>query len=233
MGAANQREIAVSRALDDSILKRLREGAVSRVTTADDLAAEGINQPRIVTFEDGTRALFKPIDSRRNPSGLEVAAYEISRELGVGRVPPTIERSVDGLGMGSLQLFIEGAKTRNALRQAGKAVPALDPEAIVFIYLIGEMDALHNLDNQLLVTDQPILILADHGLAFHPEIESIGLPTDLQLQSALDTDAGQDLAMRIRLLGESRLRPLLAPLHLSEERISALLARRKKILSLP
>jgi hypothetical protein len=61
-----------------------------------------------------TRAVYKPMRGERPlwdfPSGLyrrEVAAYELSRDLGWDLVPVTICRSDGPLGEGSLQQFVE------------------------------------------------------------------------------------------------------------------------------
>jgi uncharacterized repeat protein (TIGR03843 family) len=59
------------------------------------------------------QAVYKPLEGERPlwdfPSGLyrrEVAAYELSRALGWGVVPPTVVREDGPFGVGSMQLFM-------------------------------------------------------------------------------------------------------------------------------
>jgi len=91
---------------------------------------EGITRPDRVTLTDGertARALWKTIDvhkpgQQRMATGWdfdfrdswknEVAAYELDKLLGLGLVPPTVGRSIDGRP-GSLQLWIEKAMTED------------------------------------------------------------------------------------------------------------------------
>lgn len=62
-------------------------------------------QPGITRFQDGTVEVdFR--DSWR----FEVAAYELDKLLGIGLVPPVVERTIDGR-RGSLQMWVEGAMT--------------------------------------------------------------------------------------------------------------------------
>ena len=63
--------------------------------------------------EHSTRAIYKPLRGERPlwdfPPGLyrrEVAAYLLSEAMGLGIVPPTVERE-GPLGIGSLQWFVE------------------------------------------------------------------------------------------------------------------------------
>tara|TARA_Y100000590_G_scaffold111062_1_gene126624 strand:- start:1013 stop:1774 length:762 start_codon:yes stop_codon:yes gene_type:complete len=65
------------------------------------------------TAEKSVSGIYKPVDGERPlwdfPPGLykrEIAAYELSQELGWNVVPPTVER-VGPHGVGSVQLFID------------------------------------------------------------------------------------------------------------------------------
>ena len=68
---------------------------------------------RVVDGESVVNGIYKPAKGERPlwdfPAGLyrrEIAAYELSEELGWGVVPPTFER-VGPHGTGSVQLFID------------------------------------------------------------------------------------------------------------------------------
>jgi len=56
----------------------------------------------------------------------EVAAYELDKLLGLGLVPPTVERRI-ARQAGSLQMWVEGATTEDDRKQEGRAAP--DAEA--------------------------------------------------------------------------------------------------------
>lgn len=101
----------------------------------------GISNPMKVTLSDGEttlHAVWKSIDERRHgvyrgragtfqqafrdSYKYEIAAYELDKLLGLGMVPPTVERRVDGR-VGSLQLWIEDAVTELDRRERGLTPP--------------------------------------------------------------------------------------------------------------
>jgi hypothetical protein len=91
---------------------------------------EGITRPERVSVTDGPRtlhAIWKTIDVHkpgqqrmergwefdfRDSWKAEVAAYELDKLLGLGLVPPTVERWIDNR-RGSLQLWVEQAMTED------------------------------------------------------------------------------------------------------------------------
>jgi hypothetical protein len=105
--------------------------------------AGGLTRPERLTLTDGTRtlhAIWKTIDEHR--MGLrqleggvefdfrdswrhEVAAYELDKVLGLGLVPPTGERTIDGRD-GALQLWVEGAMTEDERRKKGLSAPDVE-----------------------------------------------------------------------------------------------------------
>jgi len=105
----------------------------------------GVTRPDRLTLTDGRRTcrgLWKTIHERKlglqrlEAGGIEfdfrdswkseVAAYELDKLLGLGLVPPTVERRVEGR-TGSLQLWVEGAMTDADRREKGLEAP--DAEA--------------------------------------------------------------------------------------------------------
>jgi hypothetical protein len=104
----------------------------------------GITRPDRVTLTDGTRthrAVWKTIHERRmglqriEGGGLEfdfrdswkseVAAYELDKLLGLGLVPPTVERRIAGR-TGSAQMWVEGALTEDDRKRKGLEAPDAD-----------------------------------------------------------------------------------------------------------
>ncbi len=70
----------------------------------------GITNPDKVTLElNGVtrQAIYKKVDQSYDSWQFEVAAYRLDKLLEVGRVPPTVERSIGGR-RGCLQLWVEG-----------------------------------------------------------------------------------------------------------------------------
>ena len=101
----------------------------------------GITRPDRVTLTDGKRThrgVWKTINERR--MGLqrldrggyefdfrdswksEVAAYELDKLIGLGLVPPTVERRVAGR-TGSLQMWVEAAMTEDDRKRRGLEAP--------------------------------------------------------------------------------------------------------------
>lgn len=125
--------------------------------------------------EDCTRAIYKPRQGERElwdfPSGLdhrEVAAYELSRQLGWDLVPPTLLR--DGpFGPGSVQAFVDADFEQHyfTLLEDEAHHPAL--RALCAFDLVG-----NNTDRKgghvLLGRDGHVYGI-DHGLMFHHEFK--------------------------------------------------------------
>ena len=79
--------------------------------TARQKIGSGVTNSEKVTLElDGAvrHAIFKKIDEKSDNWRNEVAAYELDKLLGIGMVPPTVERSVGGRA-GCLQLWVTGS----------------------------------------------------------------------------------------------------------------------------
>jgi hypothetical protein len=75
----------------------------------------GVTKPEKVTLEmDGVtrNAVFKKVEQSYDSWRFEVAAYELDKLLGLGRVPPTVERSIGGR-KGCLQLWVDGTTLAN------------------------------------------------------------------------------------------------------------------------
>lgn len=98
----------------------------ARVVSREEVGRGIAGTERLVLEHDRIRfhAAFRDVDLRkgvetrsgswrrkrelRDAAILEVAAYELSQLLGIGRVPPVVEREVDGVS-GTVQVWVEGA----------------------------------------------------------------------------------------------------------------------------
>ena len=96
----------------------------------------------------------------------EIAAYEMDKFLGLGMVPPTVERRIEGEG-GSAQLWVENVKrwdAKNPVRGPDNRASALQSVRLkMFDQLIGNID--RNQGN-LLYDAEFHYILIDHSRAF-------------------------------------------------------------------
>jgi hypothetical protein len=147
---------------------------------------EGITHPRRVTLrKDGrqSRAIFKTVDvesidiayTNRLQAGFsdryayEVAAYRVDRMLGIGLVPVTVLRTIDG-ELGSLQLWIEGATDmQDAVDRNLRVGDAeLLMQRLMLMYVLDAM--IYNIDrnyhNILVRPERDDLFLIDHSRSF-------------------------------------------------------------------
>ncbi len=218
------------------ILSFLRD---AEVVASERLPYEiGINRPYKLTLKLGERegaCLFKDVEGQvkghKEHWRYEIAAYLMDRALGMGMVPPTVERTFEGR-KGSCQLWIESAETvwivseRN--RKEGVMIPGEKAQnwqrrlwlREAFDNLIGNDD--RNMGN-CLVTPDWRLILIDHSRGFRtarkyrknllyegPEMQR-RLP-----QNFVQRIDGIDAATLARVVGE----------YLTPEEQEAILARR-------
>jgi hypothetical protein len=186
------------------------------------------DEDRNVRLGDGTRQTFF-IDSFRN----EVAAYRLSRLLGMRNLPPAVLRTVDRKD-GSLQLWIEGARTQEVLQEEGIRVPVdkllrrnrQSWDMKVFDNLINNID--RNAGN--IVWDQDwSLWLIDHTRAFARSRELLRAADvshcSRALFAALETLDEETLETRMEgLLGRYEIRALLVRRDLLVRRIRELIA---------
>ena len=160
--------------------------------TADVIAnretPRGITKSRRLTLSDGKRthdAHFQPIAElpRTDKVGsvtveimhdhylANLAAYQLDRHLGMGLVPVTIEREIDGQ-VGALKWWIEGSMTEGEREERGIEPP--DPEdwsrqedlMEIFDALIGNTDR-HA--NNIVIDEDWDAWLIDHTRAFSPD----------------------------------------------------------------
>lgn len=159
--------------------------ATADVVKIEDVG-DGITKPRRVTLhKDGVeeRAIFKTVDitttdvayTNRLESVFtdkfvyEVAAYRIDRLLGIGLVPVTVLRTIDG-ELGSVQFWIEDAmKMQDAFdRDLPVGDTQLLLQRLMLMYVLDAM--IYNIDrnftNILVRPERDDFFLIDHSRAF-------------------------------------------------------------------
>lgn len=76
----------------------------------------GATGARLVTLNDGTKAIWKPKAGSRWASGdAEIGVYEVDKALGTNMVPISVRRSIDG-EEGTLHLFVDDLD-KNVIRE--------------------------------------------------------------------------------------------------------------------
>lgn len=203
----------------------------------------GVTRPRRLLLREGTverRAVLKYVDQEAEEVRLseraelfftdsylyEVAAYRVDRLLGLGMVPVTVLREVDGQE-GSVQQWVEEATSEHERRTQALAAALLDRVFAqrqvmhAFDVLIYNID--RNQGNSLYTGEDWRLWLIDHSRSFRlgkkgmPSLEKIDFPLDPELER------------RMAKLTKRALRRELDGL-LSGARVRAILARRDLLL---
>lgn len=195
----------------------------AQVVWKEEVGSGSANPVQIGLADDGRRAkaVFKAIDEDGRRYVHEVAAYKLDRLLGLGLVPTTVVRSIDGT-VGSVQLWVENAINENA-RLARNMEPD-DPTvfssnldtAKVFDLVIFNID--RNSSNVLITPADWQIHLIDNERAFAAKSPAAAHLKDAR--SRLDRSLEQRLATLDRDAVRAELEGLL-----NEDEIAALLAR--------
>ena len=217
----------------------LTDEQVVALLTSGEIAAmrelgRGSTRPKLVELTSGNtsmRAIFKTVDERPGLgfSGQaldrhrqEVAAYRLDRLLGLGFVPVTVLRKLDGVE-GSMQQWVEDAVDGETLADYG--LVASDPEemerqsavGLAFEYLIG--NASRSESDLLYLLDENRVMCVDHSRAFPTAMIDATLPEDLE----------PEFLRSLERIDESGVKGALGDL-LTREQIEALMLRRDRIL---
>jgi hypothetical protein len=204
---------------------------------------EGVTRPWKLTLRRGEvvrYALWKDASGIRGGFWegwkYEIAAYLLDKRLGVGMVPPTVEKALDGRP-GSCQLWIEGAALYGDMLAARQGLESFRSEgwkragyvAQLFDDIVGNEDR-HT--RNVLVTADFRAILIDHSRTFRTMKSFVeGVPfSDKNVPPAnLLRKLPRGLVQSVRDLSEGGLREAVGDL-LSEEEIRAVLSRREILL---
>jgi hypothetical protein len=208
---------------------------------------EGVTKPKEVLLErDGVqaRAAFRYVSKKsarermpdgsieknfRDDFGNEVAAYELSRLLGMNAVPPAVLRDVEGTP-GSVQLWVEGAtRLKDFIREnPGKADPTSRSRYLrhqvrdmnIFDNLIRNID--RNQGNIMWDTDMNLWLI-DHTRSFSGD-DTLPWPDDVVRSS-------RRLWTALQGLDPKQVKSTLSP-YLGGLEIKALLKRHKKLVQM-
>jgi len=193
--------------------------------------SEGRTAPWEVTLDDGKvqrRARFKHV-RRSRPHYLpdsyhyEIAAYELTKLLGIQTIPPVVEREIKDT-MGSLQLYVEGCFPLSDRRRHDKKSIA----NVKFDKEIQGLSVLENLtycvrdERDILVNEKTWHVCrVDFSEAFAPEINLIPGSEIIR--------CSRKLYEGLLSLDSDRVRSKLGS-HLNEDEIGALLKRKDIVL---
>ena len=223
--------------------RRVEEALLEGEIVEQEALSDGITHPVRLTLRHGgveLRAVYKNVDEETRDVTrstmieehftdryvYELAAYRLDRLLGMGLVPPTVLREVDGK-RGSVQYWIEDAVSLGEMITAGRQPRNVERFRVNKISM-NVLDALiYNIDRRpvhiLIEPADESFYLIDHTRSFR---ENKDLPPFL-----VDWDGTLDptLAARLRDLKDGDFRAVLEGL-VTEKQIKALLARRERLL---
>jgi hypothetical protein len=205
--------------------------------------SQGVTAPQRATLElDGVThfAVFKTIDESRpgftqldrggevsfqDSWRTEIPAYEVDKIIGLGMVPATVERELNGR-RGSLQFWVQSMMPEG--ERMKKKMNAPDVEAwnrsMFKVRLFDNL--IYNTDrnsNNILITKDFEIRLIDHSRSFRP-FDTLKQPGDL-------TRFSRSLLEGIKRLEEKNLDARVGRL-LTQDQIRGLLRRRDAILAL-
>jgi len=209
---------------------------------------EGITEPKRLTLKRGGeehRAIFKDIDVEIDgPTRVdrweqnfsdkytyEVAAYRLDRLAGIGLVPVTVEREVEG-ETGSVQLWIEDVITlEKAVSNPHAEVENYDllVERLGLMYVLDVL--IYNVDrnfgNVLVNLDRDVFHPIDHSRAFRLSPKP---PPSVQGKTE-GFHLSADVDRRLRALDLETLRGQMGDL-LEEKQVRAIIKRRDRLVKL-
>lgn len=219
----------------------LREAAIVEKVQMD--LQDGVTRPWKLTLRQGDvvrHALWK------DPSGVrggfwegwkyEIAAYVLDKLLGLGMVPPTVEKAIAGRP-GSCQLWIEGTERYGDMLAARKGMDGFRSDGWAKVGYLAQLfdDLVGNSDRHVrnvLVTADFRAVLIDHSRAFRTTksfVEDIPFSAKNVPAGNLMRKLPRALFERTRDLTEGQFREALGGL-LTDEEIRAVLARRELVL---
>jgi hypothetical protein len=178
----------------------------------------------VIARKTAPRGIEKPTKKYRDAAIFESAAYELSELLGIGRVPPVVERSIDGQD-GTVQIWMENIRPEVELIQDDLLHPPdvlrwMQQKQIMYVFdnLIANSD--RNQGN-LLIDRSWNIWLIDHTRAFKRSSKLI-------YRDKL-THCETGLWRSLREVDDKTLRQRLEP-YLESQEVTKLLARRRTLI---
>ena len=173
-----------------------------------------------IRLADGTVQMYF-VDSYRS----QVAAYELARSMGLDRVPPTVQRTVEG-ERGSIQLWIEDGTDWREIQEEDPVVPN-------HTFLRRQMDDMRVFDNLIHNTDRNqgnILFDPDWNLWWIDHTRAFARFKELVAPELVER-CSRELWQALNALDEGVAREALRSV-LTVHQINALLTRRDRLVKL-
>lgn len=151
---------------EDEFEAALREGKITKMETVP----IGVTKPQRGYLESGQRFAWKQLPPGYKSGFMEsykaeIAAYKMDRMLELNRVPPQVERKIDGK-VGAVVYWIENTKAWDAKNPPRGPEPGWSHEIVrmkMLDLLIGNID--RNQGNLIYDADWHLLLI-DHSRAF-------------------------------------------------------------------
>jgi len=237
----------VSQFLPDELAQReMWEEFLSSAEVVDSKqmkGSEAVTEPWVLTLKKGDlthRALWKNAEGRQGGFwegwNYEIAAYRLDKHLGLGMVPPTIERRFQG-DKGSCQLWIDDCMTLRDRDQKRIKMPLIKVfgwNRATYIQRLWD-NLIANEDrhmNQILITPDWRMILIDHSRSFRSSARFTKklLFTDRSPDGPkLMSELPRGLVDKVRALDLAAIKSVVGG-YLSADEIGAILIRRDLIL---
>jgi len=192
----------------------------------------GRTSPWIVTFAEGCaiqRALFRYVDRPRpqlmaDSYKYDIAAYELTKLLGVELIPPVVDREMKGR-QGTLQVFLE-----NCIREKDRRRKKLEPpDARAFGRALEELKVFVNLAYDDCFNSDDLYIHMEDWRVCRVDFSEAFAPVPELLPCCDLTVCSKKLYKGILELDEEAVRAALGR-YLSDEEIGALLIRKNLVI---
>ena len=214
----------------EDLEKVLREGRIGKIEKG---ILGGRTGPWLITLDKGSvrqRAVFRHVDRPRphpmpDSYKYDIAAYELTKILGLKMVPPVVEREVEGRP-GSLQVYLE-----NCLREKDRKRKKLEPpDRTAFSNAVAEVRVLENLTYDECQDADDLYIHTEDWRVCRVDFSEAFAPLSELLPGCEITVCSRNLYEGLANLDERTVRGALGRF-LSGEEAGALLARKDLIVA--
>ena len=194
---------------DDKIIRSMQSFPILSIRDLE----EGSTKPQLIIFDNGLRGIFKKCLGTGANCAAEIAAYKLSRYLGLNLVPETTMLTFDSDNgksiTGSIQRWVPFPDGFSNPERQLKIDPAYIIKEKIFDFLTSTFD--RNRGNHL-ITSKGRLILVDHGFSFkNSALFSFFFLFDRDIQY-LNSGEGKTLYQKIGALKSSDISQILPEL---------------------
>jgi hypothetical protein len=207
--------------------KVLREAKVNKIEK-DGLG--GRTGPWLITLGDGAarlRAVFRHVDRRRplpTPDSYkyDIAAYELTKLLGIELIPPVVEREIGGR-KGTLQVFLD---LENCIREKDRRRKKMEPpNPKAFSNAFEEVKVLENLTYDECQDADDLYVHRDDWRVCRVDFSEAFAPVPELLPGCEITVCSRRFYEGLLKLDEETVKSALSK-YLSDEEVGALLTRK-------